>query len=395
MMILRWLISSTVRDAVALRRHVAKLLAAQTDLLKPEAIAALQAAMDRLQRVVEQGADKGTLVAEMKTLETAGNELLHPTPYQVWRENIEVLLVAIAVAMAIRTFFLQPFKIPTGSMQPTLYGVTPDIGSGNQADLVIPGMVRRQFDYWFSGYSYFHEIAPEDGVLERVYPPQRFLLFNLRQDYVFNGRRRTIWFPADELFQRAGICPRDNWSVMQEQYRRGDDIIRLRVVAGDHLFVNRLSYNFTHPKRGDIVVFATKGFDPAVAYANGLRSPVNPDQYYIKRLVGLSGDRVQIGSDQHLVVNGERLDAATPYFESVYTFSPNAGPNDYFGHTFRDASQTYPVQEKHCLVMGDNTRNSLDGRYLGDFSQENIIGKANFIYWPILSPGKRFGFGYR
>jgi signal peptidase I len=43
------------------------------------------------------------------------------------------------------------------------------------------------------------------------------------------------------------------------------------------------------------------------------------------------------------------------------------------------------------MVMGDNTRNSLDSRYLGDFGRENVIGKSSFVYWPISS---RFGFGY-
>ena len=60
----------------------------------------------------------------MEELEFAANKWLKLYPNAMWRENVEVLLVAIAVAMAIRTFFLQPFKIPTGSMQPTLYGVT-------------------------------------------------------------------------------------------------------------------------------------------------------------------------------------------------------------------------------------------------------------------------------
>ena len=60
----------------------------------------------------------------MENLEKAANKWLKPYPNAAWRENVEVLLVALAVAMGIRTFFLQPFKIPTGSMQPTLYGVT-------------------------------------------------------------------------------------------------------------------------------------------------------------------------------------------------------------------------------------------------------------------------------
>ncbi len=56
----------------------------------------------------------------MDGLEKAANKWLKPYPNATIRENVEVLLVALAVAMGIRTFFLQPFKIPTGSMQPTL-----------------------------------------------------------------------------------------------------------------------------------------------------------------------------------------------------------------------------------------------------------------------------------
>jgi len=68
----------------------------------------------------------------MENLEKAANKWLKPYPNAGYRENGEVLLVALTVAMGIRTFFLQPFKIPTGSMQPTLYGVTsvPDYGQG-------------------------------------------------------------------------------------------------------------------------------------------------------------------------------------------------------------------------------------------------------------------------
>ncbi len=122
MTMLRWFISSTVRQAVALRKHVHRLLSAQRDLLTPEAIGAITAAIGALNVALKEG-HTGKIRIKMEELEFAANKWIKPYPHSVWRENVEVLLVALSVAMAIRTFFLQPFKIPTGSMQPTLYGV--------------------------------------------------------------------------------------------------------------------------------------------------------------------------------------------------------------------------------------------------------------------------------
>ena len=92
----------------------------QRDILSPQALEAVQAALANCQRAVAEGADKPALEKQMENLEKVANKWLKPYPNAAWRENVEVLLVALAVAMGIRTFFLQPFKIPTGSMQPTL-----------------------------------------------------------------------------------------------------------------------------------------------------------------------------------------------------------------------------------------------------------------------------------
>ena len=134
-----------------MRGHVQKLLNHQRDILSPQAVEAIQAAMAGCQRAVASNADKTALEKQMENLEQAANKWLKPYPNAAWRENVEVLLVALAVAMGIRTFFLQPFKIPTGSMQPTLYGVTsenltdkPDVQDPNGLDPGAP-MVRRCF----------------------------------------------------------------------------------------------------------------------------------------------------------------------------------------------------------------------------------------------------------
>jgi signal peptidase I len=417
-MILRWLFSSTVRNAVAMRKHVYRMLCAQRDLLTPAAMQLVSGALLDLQKALHDKVDKATLKKEMSKLEQVANKWLKPYPHAGIRENVEVLLVALAVAMAIRTFFVQPFKIPTGSMQPTLYGVTsvPDYGRINFAQddkskvtaqideqlklrdaLEIPTGWQRVKD-WIHGSSYVHVVAQADGEIDKISPVTKFLIFNIKQSLWIGGVEHKIWFPPDygesDLVRRAGLPP-------GHFYHKGDDVVKLQVNAGDHLFVDRMTYNFRKPTRGEIIVFETKGIEN-----------LPQDQFYIKRLTVLPGEKAQIGNDRHLIINGQRLDASTPHFENVYGFDPNKKPRDseFSGHLNGDMAETYGIYPGHGLaplfpdaatiytnaadsymVMGDNTCNSYDSRAWGPFPAQNVIGKSFFVYWPIT---ERFGIGH-
>lgn len=373
-----------------MRQHVKKLLNAQRDILSPQANVGLNATVAALQKAIAERADKAALKREMESLEKAANKWLKPYPHPAWRENVEVLLVALAVAMGIRTFFLQPFKIPTGSMQPTLWGVT-STNLINHPQIKFPTGLTRVRE-WFAGTTYVHLVAQVDGPLEIVERPWPPAIFSIYQRVRVGGKWHVIWFPPDYGSPPTGTLEVRAGLRLGQEYRNGDDTVRLRVNAGDHLFVDRLTYNFRHPRRGEIIVFETKGIEEELRNHFGIPG----DQFYIKRLVALGGEHVRIGTDHHLIINGRRLDASTRRFENVYSFRPNAGENEYFGHVqvakFYDESQEYAVSPNHLMVMGDNTRSSLDSRFFGDFSQEYVIGKAGFIYWPITS---RFGLGYR
>jgi signal peptidase I len=403
---MKWFFSKTVRDLCAMRKHVEKILNHQRDILAPKAIGEIEGAIQETKNVVASGAGKAALEKQMEKLEAAANQWLKPYPNAAWRENVEVLLVALAVAMGIRTFFLQPFKIPTGSMQPTLFGVTsvPDFASVRNGagfppqiklrdELKIPTGWER-IKQWFQGASYIHVVAENDGELESVSQPVRILIFNIKQTVRFGGKNYSLWFPPDygnpTLDQRAGVR-------IGQVFHKGEDVIKLRVNAGDHLFVDRMTYNFRPPDRGEIIVFETKGISED--QRETWRIPA--DQFYIKRLVGLGGENIQIGDDRHLIIDGKRLDASTPHFEYVYSFDPKLPPMDsrFSGHVnqiisgqplprFQDGSAVYKVEDGHLMVMGDNTMNSLDSRFWGDFPASSVIGRAFSVYWPISD---RFG----
>jgi signal peptidase I len=307
--------------------------------------------------------------------------------------------------MGIRTFFLQPFKIPTGSMQPTLFGVTstPDFTRGFDESFAFPTGWQRVRD-WFAGISYLDVKAKVDGTLERIDKPFAILIFNIYQTLQIGGVTHWILFPPDygsaTLEQRAGLH-------VGSTYKKGDDVVRMKIASGDHLFVDRVTYNFRRPQRGEIIVFDT----------HGLPREVTQDTFYIKRLVGLSDETLAIKQDYtvtgvpgfgvvpvgHLVVNGKPITASDPGFQNVYSFyGATRGTetlaykdNRYFGHGmigYLVPGSEFHVAPNHYFVMGDNTMNSSDSRYWGDFPEEKVIGKSFFVYWPITD---RFGWNYR
>ncbi len=412
MMFFRWLTSATLRHALTLRKHVWRLLSAQRDVLTPQAVTALERGLQAFDGVVASSRDAKTLTAAMQQLDEVANKWIKPYPNANWRENIEVILVAVGVAMAIRTFFVQPFKIPTGSMQPTLFGVTCDNLIQDTSFKIPTGLDR--IKEWFAGVSYIHVVAETDGQLtpttpltyfrngqvQLIEPPVKFLIFNICQSFTLGGVRQTIWFPPDlgeaplEWGNRAGLDP-------EHVYHKGEDVIKLRLATGDHLFVDRLTYNFRRPQRGEIIVFATAG-----------TKIEKQDEFYIKRLTVLPNERVQIGNDRHMIINGQRLDKTTPHFENVYGFDPSQPPreNHFSGHVngvvdaqypylypnlaplFPDPETVFTNTGDNYMVFGDNTCNSSDSRVWGTLPASNVIGKSFFVYWPFTS---RFGWWNR
>src|SRR5258705_3842650 len=162
-MTLNWFLYKRVRVATHMYKHIQRILDAQCDLLAPEAIAKVQGAIDSLKGAIRANPTQQIPEPKISEFETVANKWLKPYPNAAFRENVEVLLVAIAVAMGIRTFILQPFKIPTGSMQPTLFGVT-STNLINEPNFKFPTgleLVRQ----WFAGVSYIHIVAKNDGAL--------------------------------------------------------------------------------------------------------------------------------------------------------------------------------------------------------------------------------------
>ena len=111
-MILRWLFSKTLRDACALRKHVQRLVNAQRDLMTPAALQLVQGALLELSSAIADRVKKPILRKQMEKVEQVAGKWLRPYPHPAWRENVEVLLVALAVAMGVRTFSCNRSRFP-------------------------------------------------------------------------------------------------------------------------------------------------------------------------------------------------------------------------------------------------------------------------------------------
>lgn len=279
------------------------------------------------------------------------------------RENIEIIAVAVAVAMGFRTYFIQPFKIPTGSMQPTLYGITVQTQVSKKWHDYFPlNLVR----FGLFGDRYKEVRAKTSGMVSgQLESSEDSLLLTV------GNQRHAI--PRDmPLYVRPG----------QTWVKKGQVLAAGRVKLGDHIFVNKLRYHFQRPERGDIFVFSTREIN---------YSRIRPDSFYIKRLAGLPGEALQI-DPPYLVANGQRVTEPFPFKRMVEDAN-------YHGYqlprtdsstptVLGDPETVYRLKDDEYLPLGDNTGFSLDGRYFGAVRRTSVVGPAFAVYWPF---GSRWG----
>ena len=308
-----------------------------------------------------------------------------PRKLEWLHENFDVLVVAVSVAMAFRAYFYQPFKIPTGSMQPTLYGIhsiacNPD--EGGFLDKKPLSLVK----YLFNGTSVKVVKAKANGTVRfssgagSKKPGYTPVIVAGLPHYVPNDS-----FEKEEVTGRPYKLKGEMGVSHGARVRKGDVLWSGRVTTGDFVFVNRWKWNFMRPERGQIMVFSTKGI-------NGLQQGT----HYIKRMTGLPNESLQIKAP-HLLVDGkvvtgpgrigliDRREKIGEWAPAYSGFNPSRGGGSGPG-LIATEHDIVKLSGSQYYAMGDNSFNSYDSRYWGPVPERNLLGPAAIVYWPFTSP---------
>lgn len=398
------------------------------DLMSQDEIENLREGVEKLNEAVRTRSSEKTVPALQYLQKHLGKSGGCLYPRTSWAENVEMLLVASILAIGIRTFFFQPFKIPTNSMYPSFNGLTYEI-SGDKRETSFPLRMLRMISY---GANRHKLIAPDDGeifipifsvsktnAIKTIFPTVKtsgrkwFLIpttlkeatiyvgvtpvsIKMPLEFNFDKVLRERFFPESPETTSPGKFER--WLRMRIQERKivrrkgqillktgeivkkGDTFLSFDILTGDALFVDRFTYHFFAPKVGDPFVFRTGKINGITEQHNGIPS----DKYYIKRLVGIGGDILAI-RDSTLYRNGSPIKGSIP-------FQLNADQSgEYQGYTNRKrlpvgGIDTVPIDTFYA--MGDNSDESSDSRIWGFVPDTEVVGKALFIYYPFT---KRWG----
>ena len=351
----------TRKAAQELLRHTNHVRNMREDLLAPAQLEAIATKEADLILAVEDGKAAG-IEACTEALSEMLAKIAPAGKGGGLRDNFEVLVVAIAVAMGLRAYFIQPFKIPTGSMQPTLFG----IHSIEKTEPTLLDRIPLKFGKFVAtGEWYSERYAKADGTLgfPAASPTDPSIWI-----YTIGGKQHKI--PKDAV----SADPRGRYELAfrpGDEVRKGDRLWSGVVTRGDHVFVNKVIWNLRKPKRGEIMVFNTTGIQKL---AQGT--------HYIKRMCGLPNERIGI-RPPHFIIGQKPIDAPEQ-IARIARRDPGYAGYQFAGQLQSDDLE-WPLKAGEYFALGDNTGNSRDSRYWGPVPVRNLVGPAVIIYWP-LSP---------
>ncbi|OGY28337.1 MAG: signal peptidase I [Candidatus Woykebacteria bacterium RBG_19FT_COMBO_43_10] len=130
---------------------------------------------------------------------------------------------------------------------------------------------------------------------------------------------------------------------------------------GEYILTDKISYRFSEPRRGDVVIF---------------KAPTNPDVDFIKRIVALPGEKLEVKNNKIIIFNDENPKGFT-LSEPYQVMEPIAGG------TYLREGKIVEVPADNYLVFGDNRTHSFDSREWGPLPRKSIIGKSWLRYWPL------------
>jgi len=387
------------KEAKHLHKGGKKFLHYKRDLLEQDRIDEIEARRTDLITAVKAGDRNAVDEASKQLKATCEGALPRHEPQGWFEENVEVIFVAIVIALGLRAYFLQPFRIPTGSMQPSLNGI---IGT-RLPRAEWPSFPVRVAQYILRGRSHVEVINKEERTIamrdgRADIRDTQFLHFFSRSVIFFDdGSHLRLPAPASQAAQ-LGLT--DVWAIARANNGRlpaGTVVCEGTVDAGDLVLVDKVSYHFRRPKRGEGFVFDTRGIR---GIHNRHFGGQEAGSHYIKRLCGVPGDTLTI-EPPNLMVDGRIAQEATiqrviagegPYsINNGYQFADAAHDNGKVRYIdgpgkkleLKADVSTYGLRE--YAAFGDNTGNSLDSRYWGRVKEFNLVGPALFALWPVTT----------
>jgi signal peptidase I len=386
------------KEAILLAKAARKFVHYKRDLLKPEQVGEIESRRADVMTAAKAGDRPRTEEALKQLRATCEGALPYEKPVGWLEENIEVMFVAIVIALGLRAYYLQPFRIPTGSMQPTLNGI---VGTPLPRE-EWPSLPVRAVEWLLRGRSYEHVVNKQDRhvAFQQQGAPNGvrdipFMHFFSRSELLFHDSK-PLRLPAPTTSSFSiGLQ-----SALQEASRNGgllkagQVLLEGYVDAGDLVLVDKFSYHFRKPKRGEVFVFDTLG----IRGIHENSGPQGGGSHYIKRLCGVPGDTLSIQSP-NLIVNGKI--AGEPGIRKVAEGAPPFPPeHDGYVLAFAPGGRMHRLSRpedtltltaharpglREYAALGDNTGNSLDSRYWGTVKEFNLVGPACFALWPFTS----------